>query len=208
MPTWTALKAVALSEFPFGCAAEAVSIAEDGTVTLFWNPSPGAASYTVYRTEVEFARFEPIAANLATTALADSQYVDAKVDAGRQYFYRVAATKPGETSPLSFPAGAVPVDNSNLDFESPVLPAKAQMANPPGADWKFEGRAGLIAFDSPRVARHQALQGRQAAYLTGSGRLSQDLVFPADRHFLRFRTTQIQGRASFRVLVDGRQVGI
>ena len=151
MPTWTALKAVALLEFPSGCAAEAVSIAgspackvaleiasgrngmkyfmflplfvglvsgirrlqyngwlgklgagvrvfkfvasgdgtaliddmrilnvpppppteaaaiaEDGKVALFWNPSPGGASYTVYRTEVAFARFEPIAANLET----------------------------------------------------------------------------------------------------------------------------------------------
>ena len=39
-------------------------------------------------------------------------------------------------------------------------------------------------------------------------RLSQELVFPEGRQFLRFRTTQLQGRASFRVKVDGRQLGI
>ena len=74
--------------------AGAAATVEEGRVVLFWNPTPGATGYTVYRTEAAQGRFEAVASQLATTVYADSQ-----VQAGRMYCYRVAAVNSGGESP-------------------------------------------------------------------------------------------------------------
>ncbi len=82
-----------------------VATAGDHQVSLTWQPSAGALTYTVLRSlstiETSFA---PIATDVAATSFVDTGLIN-----GTTYYYRVRAHAPGGTSGLSAKAYAKPV---------------------------------------------------------------------------------------------------
>ncbi len=82
-----------------------VATAGDHQVSLTWQPSAGALTYTVLRSlsSIETS-FAPIATDVAATS-----FVDTGLTNGTTYYYRVRAHAPGGTSGLSAKAYAKPV---------------------------------------------------------------------------------------------------
>lgn len=66
------------------------SSSSDSHITLTWNASPGATSYTVKRGDS--ANTETFLASIPTTT-----YVDVAVTSGKQYFYKVSASNAAGT---------------------------------------------------------------------------------------------------------------
>ncbi|HXM62001.1 MAG TPA: hypothetical protein VN950_14185 [Terriglobales bacterium] len=67
------------------------------TVTLGWNPDPGAVSFSVYRGNSQDDSFALLASGITQTG-----YVDATVSAGETYYYATTATNAaGEESAYS-----------------------------------------------------------------------------------------------------------
>ena len=77
--------------------------APGSSVSLAWNASPTAATYSVRRGTVEGGPYSQIA-----TALASTSYTDAAVTAGTTYYYTVTATNSAGTGTESAPASATP----------------------------------------------------------------------------------------------------
>jgi uncharacterized repeat protein (TIGR03806 family) len=78
-----------------------------GQITVAWNPSPGATSYTVLRSTNAAGPFAPIVTNSGTS------YVDSAVANGAAYYYEVSAA-----SPPGYTLTAVATDGSGLSTTS------------------------------------------------------------------------------------------
>lgn len=76
----------------------------DGSVSLTWNPSETATSYSVYRTATPGDWTAPA----RVTGLTSPAYVDTIVHNGRLYYYRVSATNAGGESRWSHEVNATP----------------------------------------------------------------------------------------------------
>ena len=88
-------------------STELVAVSGSGKNLLSWNAPPGAAGFDIYRgTRAGAEESTPLATNISSLT-----YLDSAVVAATRYFYRVAATQPGNgcsTSPLSNEASAQP----------------------------------------------------------------------------------------------------
>jgi fibronectin type 3 domain-containing protein len=85
---------------PTGLAATA----DNAQVSLLWNSSTGAASYTVLRSTTSGSGYTSIA-----TGLTGTSYTDTGLSNGTSYYYVVTATNSGGTSANSSEASATPV---------------------------------------------------------------------------------------------------
>jgi fibronectin type 3 domain-containing protein len=84
--------------------ANLAAVASDAQVALSWNPVPGAASYTLKRSETAGGPYAPIASGLAATT-----YLDAAVANGTPYYYVVSATNLAGEGPNSAEVSATPM---------------------------------------------------------------------------------------------------
>jgi len=93
-----AIVAVVIGVFAFTRHQTAASA---HSVTLQWNPSPGATSYNVYRSTTSGVRGSPIGTSGTTT------YVDRGVPNSTTFYYTVTAVRDGQESGPSNEAKAV-----------------------------------------------------------------------------------------------------
>lgn len=102
---------------PTGLTAKAST----GEITLSWNASTGATSYTIYRST---SKTGPFNSTDSVTTVTNTGYVDSGLAAGTTYYYEVSATNSAGPSPNSAtqsattPAGAVPAAPTNLSYIS------------------------------------------------------------------------------------------
>jgi hypothetical protein len=96
---------------------------------------------------------------------------------------------------------------TDSSFEMPPLAANTFQYAPNGSPWQFSGEAGVCgngsAFGNPA-----APSGSQAAFLQGSGSMSQSLYLDAGTYTLSFMAAQRPGQPHYQeveVLVDGAQ---
>lgn len=90
---------------PVAPPSELKATAGDRQVTLAWRASPGALTYTVYRSQSREPRsFQPVARGLTAAT-----FVDAGLTNGRKYVYRVRAFAENSESRGSAPVWAKPV---------------------------------------------------------------------------------------------------
>ncbi|HUA19885.1 MAG TPA: glycoside hydrolase family 44 protein [Bryobacteraceae bacterium] len=108
---------------PTGLAATPAN----GSVTLTWNATGGATSYTVKRGT---AHGGPYTA-LATVGSSPTSYTDSGLTNGTTYYYVVTGTNSAGTSPNSAEVSATPAAPATLTFQSSATASPATFA--PGA---------------------------------------------------------------------------
>lgn len=113
----------------------------------------------------------------------------------------------------SDPTGVGIYTFTNPSFEyAQIGPATYQQA-PAGSDWIFSGTAGLISNGASAtiggiaVAPPMAPSGGQAAYIAGTGSISQRVTLPAGVMDISFRNLQAAtGTETISVYIDGKLV--
>jgi hypothetical protein len=78
----------------------------NGTVTLIWNASGGATSYTVQRSLSSAGAYSPIG---TVTSPAPTTFTDTGLNNGTAYYYEVSGTNSAGTGPNSAPVAATPL---------------------------------------------------------------------------------------------------
>jgi len=94
--------AVTAPTAPTGLAATVGS----GAVTLTWNASGGATSYTVYRAPTSGGVFSPVG---TVTSPAPTTFTNTGLTNGTTYFYIVSGTNSAGTGPVSTQVAATPI---------------------------------------------------------------------------------------------------
>jgi streptogramin lyase len=101
---------------------------------------------------------------------------------------------------------------SDPGFTVPAQAAGSFTLDPTGSPWTFTGTAGITANNSSFTTKNPpAPLGRQAAVLQQTGAFSQNITLVAGTYALDFfaaqRGTVNPGTQTFRVLIDGIEVG-
>lgn len=96
------------------------SSASDRRVSLQWEPSAGATSYTIYRKTSADAAFEELAKGVTAAA-----FVDLNLSNGIRYQYQVRAMNAGAESELSEKVSAVPFSPTGDDITAVSLTPRA-----------------------------------------------------------------------------------
>jgi fibronectin type 3 domain-containing protein len=184
-------------------------------VSLSWNPSKGAASYSVFRGNSPGAEgSDPIADHVISPSITDSNAVG-----GNTYYYKVTASNAHGTSFSSNEASAKAISSGssngpafiNPSFETPQ--AGGFSYNPAGSGWTFTNNAGIQQNGSGYSGNLPlAPDGVQTALLQGVvatlGTMSQSVKFPAGAYTITFFCAQRYGQAQpILVTVDGTAVG-
>ncbi|HEX8342351.1 MAG TPA: family 78 glycoside hydrolase catalytic domain [Tepidisphaeraceae bacterium] len=192
--------------------ARLTAVAQSGKVGLTWEPSANAAHYTVRRTTVLDGSTTTLAQNVT-----DMTFTDATVSNGTTYLYGVTASNElGAGGPAE--AIATPTLIDNAGFELPLI--SGFVSNPNEAGWTFaeannRNGSGLTRNGSAYTNRNRdkILEGQQAAYLQGTGSISQrvdglqagatyELTFAAAQ-----RVSTNQGGQTWDVQLDGKTIG-
>jgi alpha-L-rhamnosidase len=181
-------------------------------VSLSWQSSTNATSYSVGRSLVKGGPYSVIASGITGTS-----YIDPTVANGSTYYYVVSGVdgQGGESS--SSEASAIPnamvIRVPNFGFEAPVTSTYAY--NPSGGSWTFSGTAGngsgIAANGSVFTSSNTvAPQGTQVAFLQRSGSVSQTLsgFAPGGVYTITFSaanraTSGFNGAQSWDLRVDG-----
>ena len=98
---------LAVTAMPLAPPQDVTATASDRRVTVSWQPSAGATSYTIYRrigNEHDFIEL--------TTGVMTSPFVDPQLTNGTRYSYRVSAVTAATQSDWSANVSAVPVPNA------------------------------------------------------------------------------------------------
>ena len=91
----------------------------DTETTVTWQASPGATTYTVYRSTSDVdSTFAVHAANLSTLSLTDTGLTN-----NTRYYYRVRATAPGGTSDMSAKLSVTPLEAPPADPPASLVAA-------------------------------------------------------------------------------------
>ncbi|HTR34493.1 MAG TPA: glycoside hydrolase family 44 protein [Bryobacteraceae bacterium] len=110
-----------------GAPTGVVATPGNGSVTVNWNATGGATSYTVKRGTAHGGPYTAI----ATVASSPTSYTDSGLTNGTTYYYVVTGTNSAGTSPNSAEVSATPTAPTTLTFSSSAAPNPATFA--PGA---------------------------------------------------------------------------
>ncbi|WP_248927578.1 pectinesterase family protein [Paenibacillus hamazuiensis] len=152
-------------EAPAGFSATA----DDGSVSLTWDPAPGAASYTVKRSEAAGGPYTAVASALSATS-----YKDTGVINGSTYYYVVTATNGSGEGPASdelaaAPAKVIVVDpNGNGDFTT----VQAAVSSVPAGN-----AARTVIFIREGIYREKVTVAAPLISFVGAGRDKTKIVW-------------------------------
>jgi fibronectin type 3 domain-containing protein len=142
---------LAVSAMPIAPPQGVTAAMGDGRVTIMWQPSAGATSYTIYRK----AEGEPEFSEL-TTGVLTPPFVDPGLTNGRRYSYQLLATTAASFSDFSAMVSAIPVPPPPKSV--PVVSAVAgngkvtlRWSDVPGASGYSVYRSTTGAFIGPPI---------------------------------------------------------
>ncbi|HEY6879266.1 MAG TPA: family 16 glycosylhydrolase [Polyangiales bacterium] len=154
------------------------AIAQDGRISLNWNPSSGATSYRLYRDTTAGGPSPTLLATVATPS-----FNDTSISEGSRYYYRVAAVNGVGISGLSSEASAtpIPVDGApyrdsfarmgELNGSTPEVTSNARTWTSTTGNGQFlvDGNTALISNTSyPYNAAFLPVNGSSGVVLDGS----------------------------------------